>query len=92
MEKGSTGDLFVVSSGQTRSIQSLLDGLLALSDVRIEVVSDPERMRPVNNPVLLGDSRRLQQATGWTPEITFEQSLADIMDDCRQRVAQEGKA
>lgn len=92
MEKGSPGDLFVVSSGQARSIQSVLDGLLALSDVQIEVLPDPERMRPVNNSVLLGDSRRLQQAIGWTPEITFEQSLADIMNDCRQRVAQQGKA
>ena len=86
MEHGTPGDVYNVASGQARSIQSLLDGLLTTSSISIEVAVDPDRLRPVTVPILQGDYSQLNQATGWQPEIPFEQSLVDILDDCRQRI------
>ena len=34
-------------------------------------------------------SGRLQSATGWQPEIPIEQTLADLLDDMRQRISVE---
>jgi nucleoside-diphosphate-sugar epimerase len=38
-----------------------------------------ERVRPVDVPLLLGDSARLR-GLGWAPEIPFRQTLADLLE------------
>jgi len=86
MEHGQPGEAYNVASGKTRSVQFLLDILLSFSDVSIQVKTDVNRLRPNRVPILEGDITRLQQATGWQPTITFEQTLLDILQDCRQRV------
>jgi GDP-4-dehydro-6-deoxy-D-mannose reductase len=53
--------------------------------MRVEL--DPERLRPVELPVLRGDCTRLREATGWTPAIRLEDTLDDLLDWWRDRVA-----
>jgi GDP-4-dehydro-6-deoxy-D-mannose reductase len=36
--------------------------------------------------VLLGDHSLLSEATGWQPEIPLDQTLADLLDDMRERI------
>jgi len=48
---------------------------------------DPGRLRASDVPAQVGDPSRLQQATGWEPRIPLEQSLADLLEDWRARVA-----
>jgi GDP-4-dehydro-6-deoxy-D-mannose reductase len=86
MERGEPGEAYNVSAGEPRSIQSLLDTLLRYSSADIKVQIDPALVRPVNVPVVYGDSTRLRSVTGWQPTIPFEQTLLDILNDCRQRV------
>ncbi len=80
------GDVFNVASGTGRSIQSILDTLLALSDANVSIQEDPARLRPSDIPVLVGDASRLHAATGWEPSITIEQSLRDTLDGWRSRL------
>lgn len=84
------GEVFNVASGVPRSIRQVLDRLLALARRPIEVRPDPARLRPSDAPVVYGSSAKLQQSTGWEPEIPFEQSLIDTLEDWRERVAREG--
>jgi GDP-4-dehydro-6-deoxy-D-mannose reductase len=88
VEHGNPGDVYNVCSGKARSIQSLLDRLLVHSTARISVEVDPDRLRPASLPILLGDNTRLRKATGWQPRIAFDQTLRDVLDDCRQRIRQ----
>ena len=32
---------------------------------------------------------KLNQDTGWQPTSTFEETLKDVLDDCRQRIQDE---
>jgi GDP-4-dehydro-6-deoxy-D-mannose reductase len=50
---------------------------------------DASLERPVDVPVLRGDNRRIHKATGWTPTIPLEQTLADVLDDMRARVSRD---
>jgi GDP-4-dehydro-6-deoxy-D-mannose reductase len=84
---GQPGDVYNVCSGRAYSIQYLLDTLLSYSTVEIEVRQDPARMRPSDVPRRVGDASKLRQHTGWEPVIPFEQSLLDILNDWRQRMA-----
>jgi GDP-4-dehydro-6-deoxy-D-mannose reductase len=83
------GEAFNIASGQPRSIQSILDDLLRISSCEIEVRQDPNRLRPADIPVLVGDAGKLRQATGWVPEISMEQSLQDTLDYWRGRLASD---
>lgn len=85
LEKGTLGDVYHVATGVAHSIQSVLDGLLAMTDVQITVEQDPSRMRPSDTPVLVGDAAKVRTTTGWSPRIPFQQSLQDILDDWRSR-------
>jgi GDP-4-dehydro-6-deoxy-D-mannose reductase len=84
---GELGNVYNVGSGESHSVQELLDRLLAMSQVAIEVVQDPQRMRPSDIPEVVCDASRIREQTGWQPEIPFEQSLQDILDYWRQEEA-----
>lgn len=71
---------FNVCSGEARSIQSVLHGLLALSEASIRIETDPDRLRPSDVPHAAGDNRALREVFGWTPRVTFEQTLRDTLD------------
>jgi len=85
-QHGEPGEAYNVCSGQGYSIQYLLDTLLSYSTVPIEVRQDPARMRPSDVPRRVGDATKLRARTGWTPQIPFEQSLLDTLNDWRARL------
>lgn len=91
MEQGTLGEVYHVASGVARSIQNVLNALLEMSTVRITVQQDPVRMRLADNPILIGDSTKLYEATSWAPVIPFEQSLHDILNDWRKEYTVRGK-
>lgn len=90
MERGKAGTVYNVASGQAHSIQKVLDILLSYSSVAIETQVDPARMMPIDVQIIQGDATRLRTATGWQPTIPFEQTLLDVLNDCRQRVKTAG--
>ncbi len=87
--EGEPGQVYNVGTGESRSIQELLDTLLAMSQVPIEVEQDPRRMRPSDVPDAVCDASRIRERTGWQAMISFEQSLQDILDYWRQAKAAE---
>jgi GDP-4-dehydro-6-deoxy-D-mannose reductase len=86
LEKGEGGEVYNVCRGTGYRIREMLDILLAASTARVEVRVDPERLRPSDIPVLVGDPSRLHAATGWEPRIPLERTLTDLLDFWRQRV------
>ncbi len=80
------GEVYNVASGKAYRIQEILDILLGNSDHDIDVREDPARLRPSDVPLLLGDNSRFCEATGWAPEIPFEQTAKDLLDHWRERV------
>jgi GDP-4-dehydro-6-deoxy-D-mannose reductase len=48
-------------------------------------------LRPSDVPVMIGDTTRLRQATGWEPEIPLAQSLGETLAWWRTNLATEGK-
>ena len=60
--------------------------LLGMARIRVEVQTDPERMRPSDNPLVLGDPSRIQNETGWRAEIPIERTLSDLLDWWRAQI------
>ena len=85
LEHCNLGEVYNVASGKAYRIKEVLEILLDNSGQDIEVVEDPERLRPSDVPLLLGDNSRFCKATGWAPEIPFEETAKDLLDYWRER-------
>lgn len=86
VEKGKPGEVYNICSGKAYQIKKVLEILLSMSKVKIKVEKDPERMRPSDVPILLGDFSKFRRRTGWRPKIKFEKTLQDLLDYWRERV------
>jgi len=87
LDKGDAGGVYNVCSGRGVRLREMLDTLCEMAGVEVEVELDPERMRPADLPVLIGDPGRLRAATGWEPRFELRRSLEELLEDWRQRVA-----
>ncbi len=85
VEHGEPGTVYNVCSGRGVTVAEIARGLLALAERPLELVVDPQLVRATDVPVLVGDPTRLQRATGWRPEITLAQTLADVLTAARAR-------
>jgi GDP-4-dehydro-6-deoxy-D-mannose reductase len=85
LEKGEPGEVYNIASGRAWTIREMLDLLLGMSKSKIKVEEDPARMRPSDVPVLLGDSSKFRDRTGWSPSIPFEKTIADLLAYWRER-------
>jgi len=84
---GRAGEIYNIARGEAVPIKEMLRRLITIARVPVEVREDPDRMRPSDVPLVLGDATKLREVTGWTPEISLERSLRDIYADARERVA-----
>jgi GDP-4-dehydro-6-deoxy-D-mannose reductase len=86
LEKGTPGEVYNIGSGSCRQVQEMLDTLLSMTTAKIEVKQDPARLRPSDVKILCADYSKFHKATGWTPEIPFEQTMRDLLNFWRERV------
>jgi GDP-4-dehydro-6-deoxy-D-mannose reductase len=86
VQKCEPGDVYNIASGKTWQIKEVLDMLIKMSTVKIKIEKDPSRMRPSDVELLIGDSTKFREKTGWQPQISFEQTLHDLLDYWRLRV------
>lgn len=80
------GEAYNICSGTDYRIQDVLDELIEMSGQKVDVREDPERLRPSDVPVLLGDASKFREATGWEPTIPYEQTLQDMLDYWRAEI------
>ena len=84
MERGAPGCVYNVASGVARQMRLVLDALIQRSRVPVRIEVDAARMRPHDDPMLIGDATRLRTATGWTPRVSFDRMIDDILEYWRR--------
>jgi GDP-4-dehydro-6-deoxy-D-mannose reductase len=80
LQSGRSGEAYNVCSGVERSLREVIHTLLEASGVDMEIQVDPQRLRKVEQRRMRGSSAKLQADTGWTPQVSFEQTLIDTLD------------
>jgi GDP-4-dehydro-6-deoxy-D-mannose reductase len=86
LERGEPGEVYNLCSGIGHSIHEVLSILKERSQVPIDTMEDPARLRPSDVPVLIGDHSKFRRATGWERQIPFEDTLAELLDYWREHV------
>lgn len=80
------GGTYNICRGQAFPLQAVLSDLLALSSIHIVVTRDPQRMRPADFPVSVGNPTKLTSCTGWEPNIPFSETLEETLNWWRAQV------
>ena len=78
-ERGKTGEVYNVGSGETHSVEDVLNRMRAMARCPIPIRMDPRRMRPSDTPVICCDHTKLTRDTGWQPELPFQMILKDTL-------------
>ena len=85
-QHGKAGEIYNLGAGRGTKLTDALGHLVTLSCRPVEVKVDPARLRTVDQPLLVADPGKLRAATGWEPVFGMEQTLTDMLDDCRGRL------
>jgi len=86
LDMGTPGEVYNISSGTSTTIEEMLNTLLAAANIHVDIHVDAARLRPSDVDIVLGDSSAFRSQTGWAPEISFQQSMADLLDYWRDVV------
>ena len=80
VDRGVPGEVYNVCSGTGERVRNLAERVLLAVGADAEVVIDPTLVRRVEVPWLVGDSTKLREATGWTPALTCDDIIADLIN------------
>ena len=86
------GEYYNIGGQHTAEIGEILDHLISLSSLKneLKIEVDPERLRPIDADLQVPDTSKFTNHTGWQPQISFEQTMLDLLAYWRDRVRDEG--
>jgi GDP-mannose 4,6-dehydratase len=90
VQKCTPGEVYNIGGTDTMTIREMLDRLLQSSQVphcRVEL--DPARLRPSDVTLQIPCIDKFVAETGWKPEYSFDQTLADLLEYWRERIRRE---
>lgn len=86
VKEGVRGETYNVGTGHALAIQEILDKIISLSTSKIEVQVDPDKLRPVDVPIIEPDISKINKCTGWEPKISLEQTLKETLEYWRKQL------
>ncbi len=91
MEKGVTNRLYNVGSGKAYLLRDLLDKILDMVSIKVDVVIDESKLRPIDIPIMQCNNARLFEDTGWQPQIDIAITIEDTLNYWRRQIGGEVK-
>ena len=86
VQAGKAGETYNVGSGNAQAIQEILDLIVSMSQVDIQVEVDPNKLRPVDVPIIEADITKINDLTGWQPQIPLKETIRETLDYWRANV------
>lgn len=82
------GAYYNIGGSYSCEVGDTLNTLLSFSPMReqIKIEVDPERLRPIDADLQIPDCRKFKAHTGWTPKISFEKTMEDLLYYWREQV------
>lgn len=77
LQRAQPGEIYNLGCGRAVSIRAALDRLIAISGLDVSIEVETSRQRPVDVPLLLADSSKLE-SLGWRPTRGLEQALVEL--------------
>jgi GDPmannose 4,6-dehydratase len=74
---------YILATGVTHSVREFADAAFSHVglDYRRYIVTDPALYRPAEVDLLQGDASKARRELGWTPTVTFEELVREMVDE-----------
>ncbi|MGA2531660.1 MAG: GDP-mannose 4,6-dehydratase [Candidatus Aminicenantales bacterium] len=88
LKNGRRGEIYNVCSRMAIALREVLDFLIreAAGNTPISVEVDVAKLRKTDVHFLIGSHRKISEETGWSPRISIDQTLRDVLAFWRQRL------
>lgn len=82
------GEYYNIGGSYTCTVKDTLHTLIAMSPAKeqITVEVEPERLRPIDADLQIPDCSKFKAHTGWEPQISYRQTMIDLLNYWRERV------
>jgi len=83
-----SGEYYNIGGDYTCKVGEMLDYLVSISKVEnIKIELDKTRLRPIDADLQVPDTSKFREHTGWKSEISFEQTMADLLNYWRKKIS-----
>lgn len=86
------GEYYNIGGTYTCEIGDVLNTLISMSTMKndIRIVTDPERLRPIDANLQVPNTNKFFKHTGWKPEIPFDKTMSDLLNYWRDQIKTNG--
>lgn len=85
IQKGTSGETYNVGSGEAIAIEEILKLVLSHSTKNITVEVDPDKLRPIDIPIIEANIEKLHERTGWGRKIALSETIVDTLNYWRSK-------
>lgn len=86
------GEYYNIGGANSCTVGDMLNYLISISTVkRIKVQTESSRLRPLDADLQVPDTSKFKAHTGWKPEISFEETMKDLLNYWRDQI-RKGKS
>ena len=78
--KGKRGEAYNLCATKTYEVGEMLSTAMRLSGVKAEIREANQLMRPSDEKIIFGDTKKIRRDTGWKPLRTLDETLTDMLE------------
>lgn len=81
LEGESNEKVFNVGSGKCYCLEEIVEYIVSLSDQKVNIELDPQKIRPLDNPIIWCDNTRMKTEFGWEPQFTIYDAIDAMFEE-----------
>ncbi len=78
--KGKPGEAYNLCATTTHQVGKLLRTAIRIADIKVEIRQASRLMRPSDEKIIFGSTRKFRDATGWAPIYSLEDTLRSMLE------------
>jgi GDP-4-dehydro-6-deoxy-D-mannose reductase len=78
--KGQAGEAYNVCAARTHEIGEVLRTAIGLSGLKVKIRCVASLMRPSDEKIIFGSTKKIRQHTGWKPILSLKQTLLSMLE------------
>ena len=80
LKNGKKGETYNICSGKGFSLKDILIKMCELLKIDVNIQINNALIRPNDNPIIIGDNKKIHDELRWSPDINIEESISDTLD------------
>ena len=86
LEKGKPGEVYNVCSGSAVRLADIIRMFESAAGRKVTLATEESRVRSNDVPLICGDPKKVRETTGWQPQISLPETIADLLDYWRSQL------